>query len=60
MGQYQIQLAVKVADAEGWNASDETLRKAYLAQSRGENAAAKRMWNGCEKNQLNGSAYCVD
>lgn len=57
---YQIQLAVKVADAEGWNASDKALRKAYLAQSRGGNAAAKCMWNGCEKNQLIGSAYCVD
>lgn len=57
---YQIQLAVKVANAEGWSASDEALRKEYLAQSRGENTAEKCMWNGCEKNQLNGSAYCVD
>jgi hypothetical protein len=57
---YQIQFAVKVADAEGWSASDEALRKAYLAQSRGENKAAKCMWSGCKKNQLNGSAYCVD
>jgi hypothetical protein len=57
---YQIQLAVKVNATKGWNASDEALRKEYLAQLRGENAAAKCMWNGCEKNQLNGSAYCVD
>ncbi|MGF6569119.1 hypothetical protein ABH945_001195 [Paraburkholderia sp. GAS333] len=57
---YQIQFAVKVEDAKGWNASDEALRKEYLVQSRGENATAKCMWNGCEKNQLNGSAYCVD
>jgi hypothetical protein len=57
---YQIQLAVKVAAPESWSASDETQRKEYLAQSRGENAAAKCMWNGCDKNQLNGSAYCVD
>jgi hypothetical protein len=57
---YQIQLAVKVADAEGWSASDEALRKEYLAQSRGENTTAKCMWSSCKKNQLNGSAYCVD
>ena len=57
---YQIQLAVKVAGEEGWNASDEAQRKEYLAQSRGENTTARCMWIGCDKNQLNGSAYCVD
>jgi hypothetical protein len=57
---YQIQFAVKIADAEGWTASDEALRKEYLAQSRGVNTAAKCMWSGCNKNQLNDSAYCVD
>lgn len=57
---YQIQLAVKVADRANWIISDETQRKEYLARSRGENAGAKCMWNGCEKNQLKGSAYCVD
>jgi hypothetical protein len=57
---YQIQLAVKIADAEDWAASDEALRKEYLARSRGENTAAHCMWSGCKKNQLNDSSYCVD
>jgi hypothetical protein len=57
---YQIQLAVKIADAESWSVLDEAQCKEYLAQSRGENAAARCMWNGCDKSQLNGSAYCVD
>lgn len=51
---------VELRYAEGWNDSDEALRKEYLAQSRGENTVAKCMWSGCKKNQLNGSAYCVD
>ncbi|WP_139133229.1 metal-binding protein [Pandoraea sp. ISTKB] len=57
---HQVQLAVKVADVQGWRASDEALRKERLTQSRGENAVVKCLWSGCEKYQLNGSAYCVD
>lgn len=57
---YQIQFAAKVEHAEDWDTSDEALRKAYLAQSRGENSVEKCMWHDCKKNQLNGSAYCVN
>lgn len=57
---YQVQLAVKLPDANTWKLDDTDRRKAFLLRSRGGYDAGTCFRAGCEAKSIKGSAYCVD
>jgi hypothetical protein len=56
----ELQLAAKVNDPANWEGSnDETIRMAFLIQSRGGLGAQKCAWTGCPNRSLRDLAYCA-